>query len=336
MKVDELPQIPSFLFSCSCFANLLGLNISSGFKSAVTVYILIPLILIPQLVLSGVVIDFDEFNPEISAPDEVPLLGELMASRWGFEAVMVTQFRDNRFERDFYELDKEMSFAEYKTVYYIPILSSKLSSCLRNKYEMDSSFNNQLRYDLRLLKGEIGMELDFLGADKLPAYQLLNIDQFDSAVHKESNQFLKVLKRYYQNKYNEARIKKDSLTRSKIDTPAKKEQFSHLRNQSTNERVATIVKNTKATERIVERNGKLIQKIYPVYTDPAHPDHFFDFRTQFFSPSKHFMGILTDTFIFNILLIWSMTFLMFITIYFDLLRKLVDVFSEKYRIKPKV
>ncbi|MGC3945096.1 MAG: hypothetical protein QM762_11375 [Chryseolinea sp.] len=36
------------LFTTACFANLLGLNISSGFDSAVTIYILIPLLLIPQ------------------------------------------------------------------------------------------------------------------------------------------------------------------------------------------------------------------------------------------------------------------------------------------------
>jgi len=69
------------LFSCSCFANMLGLNISSAFNSAVAIYILIPLLLIPQLILSGVVINFDRFNPQISTLDEVPVLGEIMASR---------------------------------------------------------------------------------------------------------------------------------------------------------------------------------------------------------------------------------------------------------------
>ena len=39
------------LFSTSAFANMLGLNISSMFNRAITVYILIPIILIPQLVL---------------------------------------------------------------------------------------------------------------------------------------------------------------------------------------------------------------------------------------------------------------------------------------------
>jgi hypothetical protein len=39
------------LFTTSCFASVLGLNISSAFNSAVTVYVMIPLLLIPQMIL---------------------------------------------------------------------------------------------------------------------------------------------------------------------------------------------------------------------------------------------------------------------------------------------
>ncbi len=46
------------LFSASCFANVLGLNISSAFNSAVTVYVMIPLLLIPQMILSGLLFSF--------------------------------------------------------------------------------------------------------------------------------------------------------------------------------------------------------------------------------------------------------------------------------------
>ncbi|MCU0357767.1 MAG: ATP-binding cassette domain-containing protein, partial [Cyclobacteriaceae bacterium] len=41
------------LFTVSCLSNVLGLNISSAFNSAVTIYVLIPLLLIPQMILSG-------------------------------------------------------------------------------------------------------------------------------------------------------------------------------------------------------------------------------------------------------------------------------------------
>ena len=50
------------LFTTSCFANMLGLNISSAFNSVITIYILIPLILIPQLLFSGVMVKFDRLR----------------------------------------------------------------------------------------------------------------------------------------------------------------------------------------------------------------------------------------------------------------------------------
>ena len=51
------------LFSLSAFANVLGLNLSSAMKSAKTIYIIIPLLIIPQIIFGGAIIRFDRFNP---------------------------------------------------------------------------------------------------------------------------------------------------------------------------------------------------------------------------------------------------------------------------------
>ncbi|MDH5397952.1 MAG: ATP-binding cassette domain-containing protein, partial [Cyclobacteriaceae bacterium] len=120
------------LFSTSCMANVLGLNISSAFNSAVTIYILIPILLIPQLILSGVVVKFDKLNPTLNSTGRVPLVGEVMASRWAFEAAMVSQFKDNPYERIFYKHDKTMAVADYKRIYYIPELETRLEYCFNN------------------------------------------------------------------------------------------------------------------------------------------------------------------------------------------------------------
>ena len=50
------------LFTTSCSANLLGLNISSAFNSVITIYILIPFIIIPQLLFSGVLVKYDKLH----------------------------------------------------------------------------------------------------------------------------------------------------------------------------------------------------------------------------------------------------------------------------------
>ncbi|NJO89178.1 MAG: ATP-binding cassette domain-containing protein [Chloroflexia bacterium] len=82
------------LFSLSCFANILGLVISALMRSVIAIYITIPLILIPQLLLSGVVVDYEDLHYSISSPRYTPVAGDLMASRWGLEALMVEQFKN--------------------------------------------------------------------------------------------------------------------------------------------------------------------------------------------------------------------------------------------------
>ena len=113
------------LFSTSCFANLLGLNISSTFNSAVTIYILIPIFLIPQLMLSGAVVKFDKLNPSISSSTHVPFTGEIIASKWAFEALCVNQYKNNRYEKLYYKINKNKSICEYKTSYHLPKLNYK-------------------------------------------------------------------------------------------------------------------------------------------------------------------------------------------------------------------
>ena len=120
------------LFSASFFANMLGLNISSAFNSAVTIYIIIPILLIPQILLSGVVVQFDQLNPTFGSKASVPVIGDVMASRWAYEALMVTQYKDNAYEKHFYDVDKRIAQAEFKAVYYIPQLQSMLEFVFSN------------------------------------------------------------------------------------------------------------------------------------------------------------------------------------------------------------
>src|SRR6185295_17228273 len=105
------------LFSTACFANVLGLNISSAFNSAVTVYVMIPLLLIPQMILSGLLFNFDKLNDLISTKGKVPLVADLMASRWAYEALAVYQFTNNEYQEPFYTYEREESKADFKSAY---------------------------------------------------------------------------------------------------------------------------------------------------------------------------------------------------------------------------
>jgi ABC transport system ATP-binding/permease protein len=310
------------LFSTACFANLLGLNISSAFNSAVTIYILIPLLLIPQLILSGVVVKFDKLNPRIGNSATVPFVGDLMASRWAFEAAMVSQFKDNDFEREFYLYDKIMANSDYKKVYFIPEVETKLQYCLNHFSSSDENIKSRVAEDLSVIKRGLSRELAET-RQNLSAMEDLSVGKFDSTTYDQVSRYLESLKKFYVNRYNAADHKKEEVITSLTDTPEKTAIFNQFREAYHNEAITELVKNLTETHRIIEKDGKLIQKIYPIYKDPD-PDHAIDFDAQFYMPAKHFLRKDIDTFYFNTAVIWSMTIVLALALYFDILRKIIE------------
>jgi ABC-type multidrug transport system ATPase subunit len=325
------------LFSCSCFANVLGLNISSAFDSAVAIYILIPILIIPQLLLSGVVISFDKFNPNVGTPSGIPLLGEVMASRWAFEALMVTQFVDNPFEKQFYELDKEHALAEYKRVYYLPALESKLAYCLNHRNKWRDVNDKMMTSSLALLKTELENELKMVGREQFPDVEKLAVGKFDSAVYNKASTFIRSLKNYYNQQVTVAMANKDKTIVQLTNTPEKMTSFSALKMKSQNKAVSDMVENANDPIRIVEWKGELIQKIYPVYFDDHRPHNRFDFTGNFFIPTKHFLGRNYPTIYFNVAMIWFMIIMLYAALYYEVLKKLVHALEtrRKYRVRDK-
>lgn len=320
------------LFSVSCFANMLGLNISASFNSAVTIYILIPLLIIPQLLLSGVVIEFDKFNPRVTKPIGVPLMGNLMASRWAFEAYMVTQFKDNPFEQQFYELDKTIAQAEFKRVFLIPELESKLSYCLNNRNQWRNPNATGLSGALQILQNEIRNELNEVGYENFPDVDNLQIGKFDSTVHTNTARFLNTMKQLYLLRHNKAMEEREKLVSTLTATPTDMARYVNMRNRYQNKAVADAVRNLNTVNRIVEFDGRFIQRIYPIYQDEHKPRYWLDFSANLYQPTKHFAGFTIDTLYFNLAVIWSMTIVLYITLYFDVLRKIMRMIeNRRYR-----
>ncbi|NJM14499.1 MAG: ABC transporter permease [Bacteroidales bacterium] len=114
------------LFTTACNANLMGLNISSGLKSLVAIYILIPLLLVPQMLLSGSIVKFDKLNKHFTNQEHVPIAGNIMVSRWMYEALLVHQFLYNDYKKHFVDIEKAESDLSYMSNYYLPEIESML------------------------------------------------------------------------------------------------------------------------------------------------------------------------------------------------------------------
>ena len=95
----------------------------------------------------------------------------------------------------------------------------------------------------------------------------------------------------------------------------------------TNEALNMLVKNMGTEHRILEHDNHYIQKLYPIYNDPEFPSGPLDFRAQFYQPTKHFAGTWFATLHFNIAMIWVMSFILLLTLYFDVFKKILGIFG---------
>ncbi|MBL7890401.1 MAG: ATP-binding cassette domain-containing protein [Bacteroidia bacterium] len=312
------------LFTTFCFANMLGLNISASFNSAVTIYILIPILIIPQLLFSGVMVKFDKLNPIITSQSVVPAIGDAMASRWAFEALAVKQFKDNKFNKNIYKYDKALSIATYKKDYWLPAMHSKLDYCESNLKKPE---NKQEVIDaLNMVKNEITKELKVGGNEKLKCGSLdkLSIDQFGPTVSTQTRDFLDKLKTVYLNNFKRATDLKDKeISRLNKDSVARA-QYLKDKDAYENESLHDLVTNRTTANRILDLNGEYIQKIDPIYLDPTSNYG----KAHFYAPRKKLFGKFYDTYWFNISVVWGMSLLLLITLYFDVLKRFITLLEN--------
>ncbi|HAF31151.1 MAG TPA: ABC transporter [Bacteroidales bacterium] len=318
------------LFTTAAFANMLGLNVSASFNSAVTIYILIPLVMIPMMILSGAMFPFDKMNRAVGSVKKVPFIAEFMPTKWSFEALMVNQFKNNEFEKNFYEIEKRESTADFKQVYYIPELEKRLTYIEDNWYKFndDKEVKEQIAANLRLLKTELPKEEIRTGIPLLIGHQL-DTSQFNEIVLDNTSDFIEKLYTYYGLMFQKSNNEKENIIRYLLKTNP--ELYRMKRNTFHNESVEDQVKKVFEKNKIIQYKDELIQQVDPIYRDPD-VEGFFNFRSHFYAPRKYFAGKYHDTYWFNLIFVWVMTLFMYITLYYELLKKLLDL-PEKIKFK---
>ena len=115
------------LFMTALLANLTGLLLSQCLNSVVAIYISIPMLLIPQILLCGLVVSFSDLTPK-STTGNVPIIGDLIPSRWSYEALAVTSFTDNPYKKPFFQTDKEKYENQFFNVGFLYELQSQLET----------------------------------------------------------------------------------------------------------------------------------------------------------------------------------------------------------------
>jgi ABC-type multidrug transport system ATPase subunit/uncharacterized tellurite resistance protein B-like protein/ABC-type multidrug transport system permease subunit len=318
------------LFTTAAFANMLGLNVSASFNSAVTIYILIPLLMIPMMTLSGAMFPFDKMNRKIGSIKKVPFIAEFMPTKWSFEALMVNQFKNNEFEKTFFEIEKRESTADFKQVYYLPELEKKTDYIESNwyKFSEDLEVKRIITEDLQLLKTELQKEEIRTNIPFTSGHQL-DTSLFNEIILDNTIEYIEKLDSYYSLIFQKANNEKENIIRYLLNTNS--ELYISKRNAFHNESVEDQVKKVFEKNKIIQYKDELIQQVDPIYRDPDI-EGYFNFRSHFFAPRKYFAGKYHDTYWFNLLFIWVITAFFYVTLYFNLLKKLLDL-PEKIKLK---
>ncbi len=308
------------LFSVSAFANILGLILSASFNSIVTIYILIPLVMIPQMVLGGAMFTFDKLNKDFTSIDKVPLVAEVMPSRYVYEGLIVHQYKHNNFKKNIFNVELQQSSSDFKNVYYLPELEEILDNC-RIADKSIQSFAN----DIALLRNELSKEMKRVPSVKFAGIDKMTVADFNEQTAAEATAYIEQLKVHYRDLFNTAdntinRFMSDNIRNNK-------ERFNAIRDAHFNESISDIVRKTFDKNKILRDGDKLIQVVDPIYQVPE-PETAVSFRTHFFAPQKHFAGHFFDTLWFNIMVVWVLTIMLYVVLYFDLLKRGLDFFGE--------
>lgn len=300
------------IFSVFIFGNLTGLILSSSFKSIVTIYIIIPLIIIPQMILGGAMFKYENLNRMIGGGFKVPVISNSMISKWAYEGLMLNQFTENEYETEFFDYNQLLSEYNYRNSILFPLIEDELNKDLSNGSELTSPCSptvmNTLAFEM----------------NRTTEIQELHLTLEDNSIASVMN-VLDPLKTFYTQKYNQVLGLKDQKIVA-LQESLGSAYFVQMKQFSYNESVAEITQNLTASNKTFIENDFIYQNYDQVYNrDHLHPNYPLK-GSLMFQNYKSLFGIKISTFNFNLIIIWTFNLLLFIVLYFNLVKKMINLF----------
>ncbi len=324
------------LFSTSCSANIIGLIISSSLNSVVSIYIMVPFVLVPQMLFSGAIVNFNDLHKRLTSQLYVPMIGDFMTSRWAYEALAVEQFKYNRYQKHFYKQEQIMSSASYYYGFWIPKLETKIDVCNRNIQKQQNL--NETKDDLALIKDEFLRisKSKALDVKRLPFPPLNEFtpERFSHETAVQAKKSLEIMNTYFRDIFIKASKERDAVFKQLVAKLGDSEKVYKLKQDYHNKYLAKIVLNENTVNKIDELDGKLIQRKDPIYKLPEHPLG----RSHLYAPQKMIGNVYMDTYWFNLLFIWLSSLILYLALLIDFFKRIVlyfEIFKSRFTKRPK-
>ena len=254
------------LFATTFLAGLTGLLLSQCLNSVVAIYISIPLLLIPQILLCGLVVSFADLTPK-SKTGNVPIIGDLIPSRWSFEALAVTSFTDNRYERIFFHLDKEKYETQFYNVGYLYEIQSQLET-LKDEQKKGKDINPN---HMQVIHTNLPIVTEYCG---MKPYQ-------GDSSYTSLYDYMKEAEKILSKRSNQATLKVDALTSDFIRKYGK-ETLLDLKRDNFNLKLEDFVVSGGHRRLLDVIDDVIVPRTGPVYLTPRNQMG----RAPFYSSEK--------------------------------------------------
>lgn len=317
LRVPDMGPITwAVLFSCSLVSCMLGLNISAALKSTVTIYILIPLLLVPQIILGGAVVPFDQLARRDADDRNVSLAADLMPSRWGYEALVTTQFTTNRYHGQFYADDCEVRMADY--------LSESYSYELRGMADYPFLDDDAPDKSVKTAKAMriLGNELPRLAAltGEAPPQELAGLNPVDYTRSRQAA--IKAFLDRAEQGIRERRQKASGRMEARQESLRRElglEGVVKLKRENNNRELAKLVLNLQSLEDLRQGHNRVVQLALPACQEPESSWG----SAHFLATFKRVGPLRTSTVTFNLAVLGLMALLLYAALYFSVLTRVL-------------
>lgn len=284
------------LFLTSFVAGLTGLLLSQIMNTVVSIYITIPLLLVPQILLCGIVVDFSDLSPK-STTGNVPLIGNLVPSRWAYEALSVSQFKDNEFEKPLFDIQKKKYESQYFRYAHIEEIQSQIET-IKSLKEKGKEVPAK---HLDIVKKAMPALVEFTRMPYTGAYDYASLKEFTE----KADALLST-------KSNEATLEEDKVISERLKTIGK-EEYKEMKRENYNLSLEDVVvnANSKVSHTIVD--GHIVPKMGYIFVSPQTRCG----GAPFYSSEKKLGSITLSTLTFNSLVLIFFSLIISIMLYTD-------------------
>lgn len=274
------------LFTSGLLASIMGLILSQRMKTIVSIYITIPVLLIPQILLCGLVVPFTDMVQH-SKTGNVPLIGDIIPSRWAFEALAVTSYTDNEYMRDYYNNLSMQYSLQMAREGQLRTMRQAVKQEISGIYDDDAERSD----NLAMISGEHDRLVAKWGvppaAKKDSMQEMLRwIDVTDRLLYKKSKGYTLAIMRD-KSAYIKSNGKGSLLT---------------LQQKRTNRRLEEMLAGLDAKQLVRQEHDVLVPVAGIVYLDSESSVG----RAPFYSANKHIGNLAFTTLQFNLSMLWLM------------------------------